>query len=87
MPVHVSCSILMRINCPHEDRPMSPHPRPRRLFHMTVLVLVLIIIGLQILILVLEDRGLVLVPSLASKLIKTEDLLSLYQFLTGCNWL
>ncbi len=54
----------MRTNCPHEDRRMSPHPRPHRLFHMTVLVLVLILIWLQILILVLEDRGPVLVPSL-----------------------
>ncbi len=54
------------MKCSHEDRPMSPHPRPRRLFHMTVLVLILILIliSLQVLILVLEDDKPVLVPSL-----------------------
>ncbi len=63
-----SWSVLMRTNCPHEDRPMSPHPRPHKLFHMTVLVLVLILISVQVLILVLEDDEPVLVPSLAVKL-------------------
>ncbi len=43
---------------------MSPHPRPRRLFHMTVLILVLILIGLQVLILILEDDKPDLVPCL-----------------------
>ncbi len=50
------------MNYPHEDRPMSPHARPRWLFYMTVLILVLI--GLQILI--PKDCGPVLVPSLVS---------------------
>ena len=57
-------AVLMRTNCPHEDRLICPHPRPKEQLLYTVLVLVL---SLKVLILVLEDQWTVLVPSLVKK--------------------